>query len=55
MTNAITAGIPKVPPVARKCQNLQPAIIIMIEQIPIITTDALKCGSNNKSPIMGTR
>lgn len=43
------------PPVAAKCQNLHPAIIIIIEQIPIMTTEALKCGSNKSNPIIGAK
>lgn len=51
--NATTAGTPNTLPVTIKCQNLQPAIIIMIAHIPIITTDALKWGSNNNNPMIG--
>ena len=40
--NKIIAGIPATAPVAKKCQNLHPAIIIIVAQIPIITIDALK-------------
>ena len=48
-------GTPTPKPVNAKCLNLHPATIIIIQTIPIITIDALKCGSNNNNPIIGTR
>ena len=51
--NAMIAGIPTTLPVSKKCQNLHPAVIIITAQIPIITMELLKCGSNNKRPIIG--
>lgn len=51
--NNTAAGIPTPPPTAKNCVNLQPAEIIIIHTIPIITIDALKCGSINSSPISG--
>ena len=53
--NPIIAGTPKILPVDAKCENLHPAIIIIIEQIPIMTIELLKCGSNSKSPIIGPK
>ncbi len=52
--SAVSIGTPAVAPVAAKCVNLHPAIIIIIEQIPIITTDELKCGSSISNPIIGS-
>lgn len=54
-TNAAIAGIPNDSPVTIKCLNLHPAQIIIILQIPIITIEALRCGCNNNSPIIGAR
>ena len=51
--NPIPNGTPTTEPVTRKCQNLQPAIIIIIATIPTITIDALKCGSINNKTMIG--
>ena len=48
-------AVPATAPVAKKCQNLHPAIIIIVAQIPIITIDALKWGSNKSNPIIGAK
>ena len=46
-----TATIPE----TRNCQNLHPAIIIIIQHVIIITIDVLTCGSNNSKAIIGTK
>ena len=42
-------------PVAANCQNLHPAIIIIIQHVIIITIDVLTCGSNNNNNITGAK
>ena len=51
--NSIIAGIPIPPPTAMNCENLHPATIIIIHTIPIITIEALKCGSSINNAISG--
>ena len=51
--NNTAAGIPIPPPTAKNWVNLHPATIIMMHTIPIITIEALKCGSSNNSAISG--
>ena len=46
-----TATIPE----TRNCQNLHPAIIIIIQHVIIITIEVLTCGSNNSNPIIGNK
>ena len=51
-TNTITIGI-RILPAVKKCLNLHPATNIITTTIPNITTDALKCGCSNRSPMIG--